>query len=228
MKRALSLLATAALAVGVAVGPASPAQAEPAGTCTIAMPTTLVITNPYTQFPISAAGDCTDNAMYFASWDMVDPRDGYHPWYFFYEEGFTTDTLEWYDDIDGFGTFLVQPDGAYDIDGNALTQNEVTVVVKAASKASLSVTRNRSSVTVTAGASYYNARLNRQIPWAYANVQIQAAATLSGPWTTMATVTTGTNGLGSKAIYAPSARYWRVLTPTTPSVFNRYSVPVYK
>lgn len=227
MKRALSLLATAALAVGVAVGPTSPAQAEPVGSCSIAMPATLVITNPLSDFVIPLQADCNANDTAAAGWMMVNSRTG-EDWYDFLYEGTAPLQLTWDDDVDGFGTFAMQPYGAVDLYDNELTQNEVTVVVKAASKASLSVTRNRSSVTVTAGASYYNARLNRQIPWAYANVQIQAAATLSGPWTTMATVTTGTNGLGSKAIYAPSARYWRVLTPTTPSVFNRYSVPVYK
>ena len=82
---------------------------------------------------------------------------------------------------------------------------------------------------MTVGASYYSARKDRQIPWASAAVQIQtASASVNGTWTTVATVTTSVNGTVTKAFKAPSARWWRVLTPTTQSVFGRYSTPVYR
>ena len=223
MRRILSLITTAAASVAVLLAPAAaPAHAE--GSCTVTTPGTVVVTGEVTPFSLSLADDCAQSRVWAASWDLVDARSGstVRPVVF---DGQATLALEWAV-ADGFGTFRLQPSGALDEQLEALTQNTASLTVKAASRASLVVTRNRSSVTVTAGASYFSARLGRQAPWDGAPVEIQAAVEPEGPWSTVATVTTGPDGLGEEALYAPSPRYWRVLTPSTRSVFPRYSVPV--
>ena len=240
MKRRLvtALLAGVGLTATIAVAPASAVEG---GSCSVAMPATVVINSPITELTVPLAEDCVASEAHYAEWTVVNPRTGDSDFLGYYGPMFgtpgtplqpivtdyeRTDWISWYDDSASFGTFTVVPDGAQDIHGNALTQNEMTIVAKAASKATRKTTRNRSTVVVTAGASYYNARQNKQIPWAGAQVQIQSSNAVDGRWTTVATVTTGADGLASKAIYAPSARYWRVLTPNTTSVFHRYSVPV--
>lgn len=230
MKRFLALVTTAVLTAG-AVGVAAPATAQTdPGTCTIKFPSTLVITNPYTEFDIPLGADCLASDTVYASWDFTHVKTGQSS-----ELTFTVEdgdlsiprVLGW-SDTDPFGTYTITPYLAVDSNEEELAQNSATVVVKAASKASQIVTRNGSNVTVKVGASYYNARQHRQIPWAAAAVQIQTSNALNGRWTTIATVITGTDGTATKAFKAPSARYWRVLTPTTASVFNRYSVPTYR
>lgn len=227
MKRVATIVTSVLLGVGLAVGPVSPAQADPGGSCTVQMPSTLVIAAPVTRFLVHPGGDCEANTLGWATWELVNPRTGAVVRELYYDN---TDpvALDWYDDTTGFGTFVLDARGAFDIDINPLTQNEGPVVVKAASWSTMVVSRNHHSVTVTVGASYYNARHDRRIPWPGAAVEIQAAADPAGPWTTMATVTTGATGLASTALYAPSPRYWRALTPTTRSVFPRYSVPVWR
>ena len=230
MKRLLSLLASAAVAAGALTATAAPATAA-AGSCSIAMPSTLAITNPYTRFSIPLAADCRASGTVYASWDMVNARTGDFAGILIYDAetgSMGPELLEWYDDYDGFGAFYLDPSLAWDANDDTVQQNNPVVTVKAASKASQSTSRRGNTVTVTVGASYYSARSDRQIPWPGAGVQIQTSNALNGRWTTVATVTTGADGLASKAIHAPSARYWRVLTPTTKSVFGRYSTPVYR
>jgi hypothetical protein len=224
VKRLLAVLTTAVLSAG-ALTAAGPAQAAEGDTCTINVASTLVITSASSPFQAPLGDDCEAAGVVEANWVMTNVRTGE-------QLGLT------YDDVTGspwlwldtysFGAWNIEPDGAWNSLDEQITQNSTSFVVKAASKASQAVTRSGSNVTVKVGASYYNARLNRQIPWVGAAVQIQTSSALDGRWTTVATGTTGADGTVSKAFRAPSARYWRVLTPTTASVFGRYSVPVYR
>jgi hypothetical protein len=229
VKRILAIATAAVLSAGALVA-AGPAQAAEGGTCTIKFPSTLVITNPVSYFKIPLGADCAASDTVYAAWTFTYVKTGESVVLDFDSEDgdlATPNMLEWLD-TDPFGTFTLTPAGAENSLGEAVGQNTTSTVVKTASKASQVVTRNGSNVTVKVGASYYNVRTHRQIPWVGAAVQIQTASALNGTWTTIATVTTGADGTVSKAFKAPSARYWRVLTPTTRSVFGRYSVPVYK
>jgi hypothetical protein len=208
--------------------PASPAAAAPGGSCTVLLPETLVITRPTTRFEVATADDCHAlPGLGLATWSLTRTADEQRVADLRYDSELPQ-PLVWDDDADGFGWFRYTGGAAFDLDSNTLTQSSGYLAVKAASRSTLVVTRNRSSVTVTVGASYYSGRRDAQVPWPGAAVQLQTSNALDGRWTTVATLTTGGDGLASTSLRAPAARYWRALTPTTRTVWGRYSVPVYR
>ena len=93
------------------------------------------------------------------------------------------------------------------------------------------MTRSGSNVTGEVGASYYNARQHKQIPWVAAAVQIQTSNALDGLAARRPSPrsTTGKDGTVTKAFRAPSARY--LVRPDADhgvASSGRYSVPVWR
>lgn len=229
MRKTTSLLAAAAVAVGaLTLGPQASALAEvEAGTCTIQMPRYLTVKAPYTRFPVTLAADCAASGTELAAWELNHAVAGLSQVLVF--DGTSSEVLEWYEDFEYFGTYFVEPLGAFDGSFNEVaSQNTPTVIVKAGSRASFNTTRGSNGVVVNAGVTYYNGAADKMIPWRNAVVSIQTASNINGPFTTVATMRTGTNGIATASVRAPSKRYWRVTNPSTTSVFGSTSAPVWR
>lgn len=234
MRRVLAVLATSVLALALPTAAAAdeaPAPVEmpyPVANCSVLMPATLSISRPVTTYHIRLGGDCDPDTFGWARWTVHNPRTGATVGQLYSDDTDIPMALTWDDDLHGYGTFGVRPVAAFDVEMNPLTQNEPTVVVKARARSSLAVTRNRVSVTATVSAAYYNARLNRTIPWAGAQVELQQAKSATGPWTTVRTLTAGPAGMATVSLWAHDPRWWRVVTPTMRSVFASSTAPVFR
>jgi hypothetical protein len=124
--------------------------------------------------------------------------------------------------------YYLDPSMAYDHNFDDVAQNSGQVFVKAGSRASFNTSRSASSVTVNAGVTYYNGAADKMIPWSGATVSVQTSGNINGPFTTVATMKTGSNGVATRTFSASTKRYWRVTTPSTSSVFGSTSVPVWR
>jgi hypothetical protein len=98
---------------------------------------------------------------------------------------------------DALGTYHAYPEGATDNGGKTIGQNEATFYIREASKTALKVTRSGSALTILAGATYYNTKLDggsmgAWVPYAGQKVTIYLMA--GGKWKAWKSYATGKNG----------------------------------
>lgn len=224
----VAVLSAALVAAGTPAGAVLPAEDPAPADCRIVPPAKVAISAYHSQFLVPLAGVCDSPDIGFAAWDLENPRTGDVVERVMYLASPEPQLVDWWALEDGFGTFTYSPIGAFDEEMNPWEQNRVTTVVKAASRATVITARNRSTVSLTVGAAYWSVRAGRFVPWAGAPVQIQTSNAPDGRWTTVATLTTGATGTATTAVYAPSARWWRVYVPTTRSVWDDYSAATFR
>jgi hypothetical protein len=219
------LVVTAAIMGALALSAAPNASALAGGSCSVAVPTTVSIAKPYTLITAKLGADCAANSIDWAAWDV---RHSYYgPSDFFFFDQTSVESIGFWD-WDHFGTYYVEPDVAYDIDSNTLTQNTRSFVVKADSRLGVTATRAGSYVTLNATASYYNGYSDVFKPWNKDKVVLQYRTAGTSTWRYLSTRTTTSNGKASYRVYAPKARYYRAGSTATTTIWGQSSAAVYR
>ena len=149
----LALALSGAALAALVVVPASPAAADPGGSCSVSVPSKVSVDSRYERIIGKLGSDCSDSGEDWASWDIRHSYYGLTDLFFF-------DTAEtwavWgFYDWDHLGTYYVEPGSPYDNDSNELSQNSRTVSVRLASRLALSTSRSGKYVTLKTTASRY-------------------------------------------------------------------------
>jgi hypothetical protein len=202
-----------------AVPAASSASADTAQ-CSIAVPN-VAITKPYTLIKATLGANCAAWGEDWADWGNR------HSYYgpngsFFFDVGKTTVYNGFYD-WEHIGTYLVEPDSAYDVNSNTLTQNTTSYAVRQGSALSLSGTRSGSAVTLRAYNSYWSLNGEAYWPWRGHGVSFQYKRCATCVWSGLKNTSTASNGVATAITYSASSLYFRAFAGGTTTVWSATS-----
>lgn len=216
---AAASLATAA--VGLTSAPA--ASAVPVCSARLNIPAKISLIAPYTAFPVKVSTDCPNPD--YASWDIYGPTGLseiliYDP----LTEG-ATEYWNMYAHSIPAGAYTVRGGMGFTTDYEDIDTPDYATYVKYRCKAALSGTRSGSTVSLRASAIYYNVKLAKFVPRAYATARLQQL-NADGTWTTIKIGTTTSAGVATFAVTNSTARTYRVWIDHTASVWEAASTGV--
>lgn len=217
---ALALLALVGAGLVVAPGADGTASAATTPQCNVKLGTRLAVDQPREQFPAVLMGNCADASVDYASWQVVDGRDGSsRPLTFV---GTTRATLEFVSGTDVLGARTVTPELASDSEycGSNVPQNTFGVVVKSQSRAGVGARRSGSVVTLNASAVYYNTGTHSWQPWKRARVELQQRSA-DGSWATVRTVAADDRGKATSTVRTQAPGTWRAVVQSTTRIWER-------
>jgi hypothetical protein len=198
--------------------PAAPAAAERFG-CSISLPGTVWVDRPRISIPASLEPDCALHETAYASWDVRHSRFGASNIFIF--DGRRSAMNSFYD-WEKFGIYYVTPRNSWNAFYD-LTQNSRSYVAKSGSKAGISATRVRPTVTLNVTTTYYSPAVRSYRAWGNARVQLHYRSCKSCSWKFLKNVRTGPNGKATYRYNASHTRYYRAVSSATATVWGRAS-----
>jgi hypothetical protein len=221
--RLASVLAAAGLLSAGLVGAAPAAQA--AGTCSLQVPSRVVISTPYRQITTRLGSDCVASGTVYASWDAIHPTQGWQTIAIFDET--TTDFWDLYD-FEPLGRWTWRPSLAWDYNSDDVAQNTRYTDVKLGSWSKVTATRYGSKVSLATSAVRYSPTYERLIPWAGAYGQLQYKVPGTTTWRALKTVYSTSTGTYRYTYTTTAVRDYRVYFPATSVIWNTASATVRK
>lgn len=217
LKRAAAAAALSLVPIAVT---AVPAQA--AYSCGVTVPSKVSITSEYRGITAKFSRGCQ---LYgdWGWWNVIHPTQGTTEIIDF-ESPATSDTIDWYD-WNPTGTFTVRPEGAWDYNYNAMTQNTTKMTVKLGARQTISTSRAGSYVTVKGTATRFspNSYPSGFRAWSGTKVTLRQKTCSSCSWKWVKSGTTDRYGRVTLKAYASSARYWQLATADSSTTWGRAS-----
>lgn len=212
--------AAAALSLVPVAVTAVPAQA--AYSCSVSTPSKVSITSPYKAITAKFSSGCLRYADW-ASWSVIHPTQGSFE-YLYFDGSTSSDTMDWYD-WNPMGTYTVRPEGAYDYNYNAMTQNSRKMTVKLGARQSISTSRSGRYVTVKGTSTRYS---RTSYPsgfraWPGTKVALRQKTCSSCSWKWVKSGTTDRYGRATFKAYASTTRYWQLATVDSSTTWGRAS-----
>lgn len=196
-----------------------PASAEAGGSCSVVLPTRLVVDSPFERFTARLGSDCANSGKGYASWDLYHSRQGWKGIYIF-DSGQSTDTWDFYD-WDYLGAYSVEPSGAFDTEYNDLYQNTQSTIVRLGSRAALTGTRSGQYVTLRSSATRYTPSAESFRPWVNTPIRLYTRSSTSALWRYFRTVRTNRYGKISTRFAQRYTRYYQARTLDTATIWGR-------
>ena len=216
----LSLARGAGAAPAAQASPAAPAaQAWPAastGTCAVIGPGTVSIGAPRQRVTYRLGAHCPTGGS--ASWALVRPGNGRLATVVF-APGRRTADLTVRDTMPP-GTATLRPTGAT-AEGEPVRQAGRPVVLKARSRAAVSVQRTGDVVALRATVAHYRFGRNRYVPWRNASVYFQRRTCPTCEWrqTPQGRTDAGGRASGGVRVNSAAAADWRVVVGGTSTIW---------
>lgn len=212
--------AAAALSLVPVAVTAVPAQA--AYSCSVTTPSKVSVTSPYRALTATYSAGCLRYAE-SAAWSVIHPTQGSFD-FIYYDGSSSNQTMDWYD-WNPIGTYTVRPEGAYDYNYNAMTQNTRKMTVKIGARQSISTSRSGRYVTVKGTSTRYS---RTSYPsgfraWPGTKVALRQKTCSSCSWTWVKSGTTDRYGRVTLKAYASTTRYWQLATVDTSTTWGRAS-----
>lgn len=217
---ALSLALGAGAAPAARASPAAPAaQAWPAastGTCAVIGPGTVSIGAPRQRVTYRLGAHCPTGGR--ASWALARPGNGRLGTVVFAPGRRTADLMV--RDTMPPGTAVLRPTGAT-AQGEPVRQAGRSVVLKARSRAAVSVQRTGDVVALRATVAHYRFGRNRYVPWRNASVYFQRRTCPTCEWRQTPQGRTDAGGRASVGVRVNSAAAadWRVVVGGTSTIW---------
>lgn len=219
----VSLGGSSALSASGASSPAAPSSSAAAAAvrfgCSISLRSTVWVDRAHTLIPASLKSDCALHSATYASWDVRHSLFGASNIFIF--DGRRSAVNGFYD-WEKFGLYYVTPRNSWNSFYD-LTQNSRSYVVKSGSRAGISATRARPTVTLTATTTFYNPTLRAFRVWGHERVQLQYRSCKSCSWKYLKNVRTGPNGRATYRFNTSHTRYYRAVSSATATVWGRAS-----
>jgi hypothetical protein len=214
----------AAVASAAAVVLFAPAEAQAVGTCSLSIPSTVRISSPYQAVTGRLSSNCTSAGVVYASWELYHPTQGSQYALFF--DHSSSDVWNLYDSYP-LGVSTWRPDYGYNANYSTVaTQNSPTTDVRVGSGAAIYTSRSGSYVTITASSSRYDNSLSQWIRWGNIQGTIQYYSSVG--WSSFKYAYQNSNGYYTYRFYSPHAGTYRVLFPSTSTVWGSVSASSYR
>lgn len=225
--RARSVVLPAVLAVAAAV--LAPTSAQANTTCSLLMPTKVVVDARTVDSDVRLTPGCFTGEADHAWWDL-DHAGGVGYTVDFESE----DLLEgpgsyWYipwEDSDPMGRWVLTPAGTNPEGQPQVPQNTAVTMVKYKANLATKVTRTGGTLSWAVTATQWSGKAHANVARARASVGLFHQAPGSTTWTYVKSVTTSSTGKATVSLAAPKAGSYRLKVAETPTVWAAYSTTV--
>jgi hypothetical protein len=227
--RLRSLAVPTAVALAMAVAPATPAGAD-AGSCSIVVPSKVVVDERLELIPMSLGADCGTSYASEVYWGFSHvPWQNFSGYSYYFELmppeppapwAFEKHWDQWFYDDSLIGLYQGTGTGASRADGTPLTQNNPTMTIKYGAQLSQTVvTRTRSQLTLAARATSWSGRTHGWYPRVGATVSLWYRAVGGTTWRWVKNATASSTGRVSLTVTRPPYGDYRLGIKETASVW---------